>query len=152
MTFQEEPLASFWAGAQALFAEHCLAVGEPPDSYQRKNLALIEKLANIGAWQFMTARCNGRMFGYLATLLGPDIEDPDTKLAVQTLFYASKDVRGLGLKLQRASVAALEAHGGKWKIVQRAGPRGDGPRMSALYRRMGAEDHGHLFKITLEAA
>jgi GNAT superfamily N-acetyltransferase len=152
MTFQEENLETYWDGAQELFAEHCVAVGEAPDQYRRKNMALIERLANVGAWQFMTARCNGRMFGYLATIIGPSLEDPDLKVATQTLFYASPDARGLGMKLQRASIDALKARGGRWEVIQRAGVRGSGHKMGALYRRMGAQDHGHLYRLALEAA
>ena len=152
MTFQEEEFDDFFRDGQTLFSEHCVDVGETATQYLEKNLALIEKLADIGALQMMTARSNGRMFGYLMTVLGPSLEDPALNVATQTLFYASKDTKGLGLRLQRASIAALKARGGRWEVIQRAGVRGSGPKMGALYRRMGAQDHGQIYKLALEAA
>lgn len=154
VVIDEEPFEQFWRDGQHLFSDHCIDVGESEDQWMRKNLPLIEKLSAVGAVQIMTARSNGRMFGYLASILGPSLEDKNLNVATQTSFYASHDARGLnlGLKLQRASVAALSARGGRWEVISRAGVRGSGPRMEALYRRMGAEDCGHLFKTSLEAA
>lgn len=152
MTFQEESLATFWRDAQRLFADHCAVVGERADEFRRKNLPLIERLSEAGALHIMTARSNGRMFGYLMTVLGPSLESADLQCAAQTIFYASSDARNLGLRLQRASVASLEARGGNWDILQRAGVRGDGARMGSLYKRMGSEDFGRLYKLSLRAA
>jgi hypothetical protein len=54
--------------------------------------------------------------------------------------------------MQRASVDGLRTRGGRWDVIQRAGVRGEGPRMGSLYKRMGAEDFGHLYKLTIGAA
>lgn len=152
MTFQEETLADFWRDAQRLFAEHCTVVGERADEFCRKNLPLIDRLGKAGALHIMTARSNGRMFGYLMTVLGPSLESADRQCATQTIFYASSDARNLGLRLQRASVASLEARGGNWDILQRAGVRGSGHKLGSLFKRMGSEDFGRLYKLSLRAA
>jgi len=152
ITFQEETFDQWWEGGQKLFAEHCLDVGETHDAYLRKNVPLMKRLAELGAVQFMTARCNGRMFGYLVTVIGPSLEDENLNIGTQTTFYGSRDVPGLGLRLQRASLDALKRRGGTWDIIPRAGVRGSGQRMEALYRRLGAEDNGRLFRIRLEEA
>jgi hypothetical protein len=147
MTFQEERFETFWRDGQTLFAEHCADIGEAPDNFLHKNLSLARQLDAMGRSQIVTARCNGRMFGYLASVIGPSLEDAGVSVATQTTFYSSRHVRGLGMRLQRASLAALEARGGRWEIVQRAGVRGDGARLGAIYRRMGAEDAGHLYRL-----
>lgn len=152
MTFQEETFDQWWTGGQQLFGEHCMDVGEARDAYLRKNVPLMKRLAEMGGVQFMTARCNGRMFGYLVSVLGPSLEDASIKVATQTTFYGSKDAPGLGIRLERASLAALKKRGGTWEIVHRSGVRADGPRMDALYRRIGAVDYGRLHMTRLEAA
>lgn len=153
ITIQEEPLAIFMRDGQALFEEHCEAVGEAPDEWTRKNIPMIEAIESVGGWQYMTARCNGRMLGYLQTLIGPSLESTTRVSATQGLFFVSKDAAGLGLglKLQRASIAALRARG-VGEIRMREGVRGSGPKLGVLYRRLGAMEDGHLYRLDLEAA
>lgn len=149
MTFQEETLCAVLRDGRHLLEQHCADIGEATDSYLGKNLPLMERLEEGGALQIMTARANGRMFGYLQTVIGPSLEttDPDYHVGTQTTFYCSHDARGIGLRLQRASIAALKARGGKWEIQPRAGIRGSGPKMGILYRRLGAESFGELFRL-----
>jgi hypothetical protein len=104
---------------------------------------------DAGLMQIMTARCNGRMFGYLMTLISPSLTSESVTAASHTTFYASPDAPGLGLKLQRAAVKALKDRGVDHVMLQ-AGVRGDGPRMSTLFKRMGAQDEGQLFRLQLE--
>lgn len=148
---QEERLATFWRDGQGLFREHCLAVGEEEDQYLRKNLQLIGQLEEAGRWQFVTARCNGRMLGYLASIIAPSIEHQDRITATQTLLFVTKDAEGksLTLRMQRASIAAL-ARRGVDEVYMRAGVRGDGDRLGVVYRRLGAVEHGSLYKLTLD--
>lgn len=152
MTFQQEPFDKMWPDAQRLFAEHCAAVGEPSDEFTRKNIGLLRKLDKMGLLEIMTARCNGRMFGYLVTVMGPSLEDESVNIAQQTTFYASPDAKGVGMRLQRASIDALKARGGNWEVLQRAGVRGDGARLGIMYKRMGAENIGTLNRISLRGA
>jgi len=144
VTIQQEPFEALFQDGRALFAEHSLQVGEAPDSYLSKNIPLMRVLEEIGAMQITTARSNGRMFGYLMAIISPSLESPEVTTGVHTLFFADRAFPGLGMKLQRASIAALRARGVD-EIVLRAGPRGSGPKMGALYRRLGAVDHGQLF-------
>ena len=148
LTIQEESLSSA-VEAKALFAEHCVLVGESPDSYDTKNWPLMHKLEELGAIQVMTARCNGRLFGYLMALISPSLESPDIQTAIHTTFFASPEFKGLGMKLQRASVEALRAKGID-EVYFHAGPRGMGPRMGTVYRRLGAVEFGNLWKLELE--
>jgi hypothetical protein len=149
----EETLAALWRDAQHLFADHCENVGEARDAHHGKNVALMFRLADIGAFHVMTARCNGRVFGYLCTLISPSLEAVGLLVGVQTLFFASRDAAGmnLGPRLQRASIEALRAKG-VGEIYMRAGIRGAGPRLGALYQRLGAQGFGSLYKLSLKAA
>lgn len=148
LTLQEERFGTFWRDAQPLFAEHCEEVGEPRDQFLRKNLELIKRLDEKGAWQCLTARCNGRMFGYVVSLIGPTLEAPDTRIATQTLFFVARDAKGmnLGARLLRESVALLRAKGID-DIFFVARNRGTGLRIGALFRRLGAEEYGQMFRL-----
>lgn len=149
VTIQSERFDTFYRDGQALFAEHLVQVGEAPDAFLGKNLPLMSVLDEIGAMQITTARSNGRMFGYLMAIVSPSLESPAVTSAMHTTFYASREFPGLGMKLQRASIEALRERG-VGEVFFRAGTRGNGPKMGALYRRLGAEPFGQLFK--LEAA
>lgn len=151
VTFQTESFDTFYRDGQELFAEHLVQVGEPPDAYQHKNLPLFQALDQMGALHITTARSNGRMFGYLMSILSPSLEAVGLLTAIQTTFFASSDFRGLGMKLQRWSIASLRERGVK-EIYMRAGARGSGPKMGALYRRLGATDTGQLFMLDLKEA
>lgn len=153
VTIQEERLDTFYRDGADLFREHCLAVGEAEDEWTRKNLPMIFQLEGGGCWQFMTARSNGRMLAYLMTLVAPSLEATGRTSATQTLFFASRDARGLNLgeRLQRASIERLEPDD-VYEVFMRAGVRGSGPKLGALYRRLGAEPCGELYRLQLGSA
>lgn len=153
ISIQEEPAAAVYRDGQALFSEHCLAVGEPEDEWTRKNIPLMFRLEETGSLHLVTARCNGRMLGYLKTVIGPSMERVGVLCGTQTLFFASRDALGMGLgeSLQKASIAALSRRG-VTEIYMREGVRGSGPKLGVLYRRLGASDHGHLYRLKMEAA
>jgi hypothetical protein len=55
------------------------------------------------------------------------------------------------MKLQRASIEALRKKG-VGEVCFRAGIKGDGARMAAIYRRAGAEYSGEMYRLPLKAA
>jgi hypothetical protein len=148
VTFQHEPFRQFYRDARQLFAEHLVQTGQAPDDHAHKNLALLETLDDAGMLQTITARSNGRMFGYLMTVVGPTLDAPDVSQGWHTIFFASPDMPGLGMKLQRAALAALRERGVD-EVVMRAGHRGSGPRLGTIYRRLGAEEFGQLYRLEL---
>jgi len=151
ITIQAEPFDIAWHDAQRLVTEHALAIGDRADSILEKNTPLIAAMDRIGAVQTMTARCNGRLFGYLLTIIGPALEDRRLLSATQTTFFVSPDFRGLGMRLQRASIERLRALG-VGEVNFRAGVVGSGPRMGVLYRRLGAAENGRIYTLKLKAA
>jgi len=151
VTFQCESFDAWERDGGHLFAEHCVQVGETPEQWHTKNLPLMRRIDEMGAMQIMTARCNGKMFGYLMTLIAPSLVSENITSATNTTFFASPDVPGLGMKLQRAALAALKERGVD-EVVWEAGHRGSGPRLGTMYRRMGAVEHGQTFRMELTEA
>jgi hypothetical protein len=150
ITFQHEPFRQFYRDAKDLFAEHLVQTGQSPDDHARKNLPLLEALDDAGCLQTITARSNGRMFGYLMSVVEPSLDSTTQMMASHTIFFASSAVRGLGMRLQREAVTRLRARGVSAAIL-RAGHRGSGPRLGTLYRRLGAEEFGQMYRLELEA-
>ncbi len=148
VTFQMEPFDVWLRDARPLIENHLVVVNEDPDNWKGKNLTLMQELYDTGAMQIMTARSNGRMFGYLMTLLSPSLVSEKLSSATNTTFYASPDVPGLGIKLQRAALAALKERGVN-EVFFEAGKRGSGPRLSVLYERLGAQEHGTAYRLEL---
>lgn len=151
MTIQCEEFKSFYRDGKGLFAEHLAQVGEPPDNFSRKNISMMLALESAGNLQVVTARSNGRMFGYLMSVISPSLESPDVTTAIHTAFFASPEAPWVGMKMQRAAIGFLRARG-VGEVFMRAGPRGDGPRMGTIYRRLGAIEDGQLFRLPLEVA
>ena len=149
VTIQQDTFDAWERDGVSLFEAHCAEIGESPDNWKNKNIPLMRKLYDAGFMQITTARCNGRMFGYLAAFIHPSLESASLISGLHTTFYVSKDTPGLGLKLQRASVAALRERGAG-EIVLHEGVRGSGPRMGSLYRRLGAKEFGHLYRLEFE--
>lgn len=151
MTIQSEGFETWLRDAQGLFNEHLVQVGEAPGDWHNKNIPLMRVLDQHGLMQVTTARSNGRMFGYLMTLISPSLTSEKVTSATNTTFFASKDVPGLGMKLQRAAIRSLKARGVD-EVFMQAGVRGSGPRIDTIYRRLGAEDNGQVFRLALSEA
>ena len=143
MTFQEETFERWRADGIRLFEKHCVEVDEAPSSHFGKNWDLMQQCAEAGNMQIVTARSNGRMFGYLMTLLAPSMEEPGRRSAIHTTFFADGCAPGTGLKLQRFALQKLKERGID-EVFFRGGPRGSGPKMGALYRRLGAQPDGDM--------
>ena len=147
LVIQEESFEPVYREGQEMFEDHCVASGEAPDAWTRENIPVLETMDRMGLLQVMTARANGKLFGYLVTMVGSLLTDSADRSATHTLFYASPAWPGAGLRLQRAALAALKAKGVE-EVYMRSG-LGPGSRVEVLYRRLGAEPEGRLFKIKL---
>lgn len=148
-SFQEESFDDWYRDAQPLFRDHMLATGQDVEDYSHKNLPLLRMMDAAGSMQIMTARSNGRIFGYLLALISPTLDDAGAMMAQFLPIFASKDCPGLGMKLMRASIEALRGKG-ITEIVGRSGVRGSGPKLGAAYRRLGFENAGQLFRLDVQ--
>lgn len=151
MTIQQEPFDDFYRDSQHLFRDHMLVTGQGIEDYTRKNLSLMRILYEKGNLQITTARSNGRVFGYLMVVVAESLDGVEQFEAMQMPFYADPSVPRLGMRLQRASIEALRAKGVD-DLYLRVGVRGSGPRLGAMFRRLGAEDAGHLYRLPLKDA
>lgn len=151
LTIQTECFDSWLADAPELFDAHLVQVGEAPGDWKRKNIPLMRQMDQIGAMQIVTARSNGRMFGYLMTLVTPSLVSEGVTSALHTTIYADPSCPGLGLKMQRAAMQHLQARGVQ-EIFMQAGTRGSGERIDAIFRRLGALECGRLFRIDMPEA
>lgn len=150
-TIDEEDFDTWFRDATPLIREHMIATGQDVDDYKEKNIPLLRTLDAAGAMQILTARSNGRMFGYLMSVVGPSLDAEDRTEALHLPFFVSKDCPGgLGLKLQRAAIETLRAKGVS-DVFARAGIRGAGPRLGIIYRRLGFEEFGTLHRLDLTA-
>jgi hypothetical protein len=146
VTFQTESFDAFYRDAELLFREHLVQTGQHPEDHATKNLPLLQALDDVGALHVFTGRSNGRMFSYLVSVIAPSLDATDEMLAEQTLFFADPGFPGLGMKTQRAAVADLKARGVD-RVLMRAGHRGSGPRLGAIFRRLGAMPFGQLYSL-----
>lgn len=148
ITFETVDFNTWQREGERLFRDHCVVVGESPDNWQNKNIPLMKCLDDVGALQIMTAWSNGRMLGYLMTIMAPSLTSENLQSATNTTFYVSPDAPNLGMKLQRAALQALKKKG-IGEVFFEAGSRGSGPRLPVLYKRLGAQDHGHVYRMEL---
>ncbi len=146
--FQQEPFDAWLGDAERLIDQHQARVDEVPGTWREKNIPLMRRLAAAGALHITTVRCNGRMFGYLMAVVSPTLYSAARVEAMHTAFYCSPDATGLGLKLQRASIDFLRSTG-VTEVLFRAGTKGDGPRLGALFRRLGAVPSGDMYYLDL---
>jgi hypothetical protein len=147
----EESLAVMVRDAQEMFSRHSFRVGEHPESFNEKNIALGRRVEAMGKLQVITARCNGRIFGYLMTVIGPSLESVTRVSATHTLFYAGEEFPGLGLKMQRVALERLRQRGVS-EVFLHDGVRGSGGRNNVIYRRLGAKEFGSLYRLDMEVA
>jgi GNAT superfamily N-acetyltransferase len=144
MTFQVEPFRDFVRDAERLITDHAALVGRRAGL--DFNVPLFQALDDVGALQVMTARSNGRCFGYLLSIVGPSLDGPDIIHGTHTAFYTTPEVRGLGVRLLMRANDALKERG-VHQIIMRAGVVGSGPSLGAVYRRLGAEPFGEYFTL-----
>lgn len=145
-TFQDESAEDWYRDAVPLFRAHMALTGQDIGDWSRKNITLARQLDAAGVLQIITARSNGRMFGYCISAIGPSLDDPSATVAQQLPIFADPTCPGLGMKLQRFSINALRARG-VTEVLGRAGTRGSGPRLGTMFRRLGFEDAGHLYRL-----
>lgn len=150
MTLRTESFDEWLPDAGELLNEHLTQIGEAPSDWRGKNIPLLQGLDHAGHMQIVTARANGRMFGYLMTFITPSLTKVGKITATNGTFFASSDAHGLGIKLQRYALASLKSRGVD-EVLFETSLRGSGPKLGHLYKRLGAVDHGRTFRLDLAA-
>lgn len=148
LVIAEERFPDSFKEAQKMFEDHCVSVGQLPDEWTKNNIELLYQMDAVGKLQILTARSNGQLFGYLVTMLGSELDSSAIRSATHTLFYASDRWPGAGLKLQREALVRLRQKGYN-EVLMRSGHDG-GDRVEILYKRIGANFDGKIFRIMLD--
>jgi hypothetical protein len=151
ISFQIEVFDDWLADAQHLLAEHHAQIGEAPGNWQNKNIPLLRQIQQAGGMQIMTARSNGRMFGYLMTLIAPSLAKAGITTAINTAFFADPQLPGLGLKLQREALRNFREQGIN-EVFWETNTVGGGNRIGSIYKRLGAEEKGSVYRLKLAEA
>jgi len=135
VVFQQEPFARFLADGREAYGDHFVSLGESPHYWTDCNLDLFQRCDETGALHVWTARAghNGRLCGYLLTVLAPSFDRVGEIAGEQMAFFADASRPGLGQKLQRSSIEDLKRRG-----VRRVTMPVSVPRLDVLYRRLGA--------------
>jgi hypothetical protein len=151
ITIQEEKFDDFWRDGQALFAAHAAEAGGRDGVTLDLNVPLAADLEARSAAQIITARHQGRMVGYVISVIGPSLEDKSLVVANQMPIFVVREFRGIGGRLERFSIDALRSRGVD-EVFFRAGVRADGPRLGAMYLRLGAAPYGEIYRLSLKVA
>ena len=133
--------------AEALSAvrEHMLATDQGIEDFREKNIPLFMQLQTLGILRTHSARANGKVVGYLLTVISPSLESPHSRIAEHSSFFINPVWVGAGAKLLRFAESNLRSEG-ITEFQARAGIRGSGPRMGKLYSRLGYADFGQLYR------
>jgi hypothetical protein len=146
IVFQQETLAEVMPDLGGPAGDECVALGEAPEVWpQLMNMPLLRRLEAGGGLHIMTARSNGRMFGYLVSALGEAFHAEHQIEAEQAWFFADPSWPGLGRKLQHASIEDLRTKGVTRVMMLNL----DGSRVGSLYRRLGARETGQRYVLEL---
>jgi GNAT superfamily N-acetyltransferase len=151
VTFQSEPFATFSQDALDLFRSHMVATDQDVEDFRMKNVPLLNLMDQLGTLHIATARCNGRMVGYLMSVVGASFDEQGVRAAEHIPIFASPDFPGIGAKLMRWADAELERRGVS-VFLGRAGHRGSGPRLGVLWKRMGYEPFGEMYRRDVRSA
>jgi hypothetical protein len=146
ITFKQEIWETFLRDGEHLL-EAITPVAGVGTNYKSRNLSLFKMMSQVGSLMITTARCNGRMFGYVLTATGPSLDAPDAMVGMHLSTFASPEFPGLGLKLVKAANDALRERGVS-EVIYRVG--NDQAKLNAFYRRLGAAHQGHEYSLRLQ--
>jgi hypothetical protein len=150
VAIRQEPFDAYLVDGAWLRGDQYGAVDEAPEYRHQVNYGHMRLLADAGALMTTIARRQGRVVGWLLTLISPSLDDARITSAYHTSFFASPAYPGLGLRLAISANEAAVARG-CGEIIGRAGLRGDGPRLGLLWQLLGAEPCGQLYRMTTGA-
>lgn len=146
VVFQQEPLAALQCDGVPLMRDEAVAFGGYPEAWEHANMPLLERMEENGALHIMTARSNGRMFGYCMSAIGESFHVLGQSEAEQLMFFADPRWPGLGRKLQHASIDDLRARGIDRVLMFQP----DSTRVGMVYRRLGAQQTGQRYVLELQ--
>lgn len=148
VTFQVESWETFKRDGHYLFDEHRAEVGKFQDLDYDPDFERAATFDRLGRLQVMTARAGRKMIGYLLFIIDQHPESKHVLIGVQNTFFVTKSFRGIGLRLHAEALRALKSRGVEI-LSMSAGVRGSGPKLAALYKRLGAIEERRVYSLRI---
>jgi GNAT superfamily N-acetyltransferase len=116
ITYQLDSAEEFIRDAQGLWAEHHELLGTNKDKMPLKpDMATYAALWNTGALQILTCRDDGKLIGYVVTVIRPHMHYAETLCGFEDMYFLTEAYRGgmIGPNLLRQAEKHLKAAGVK---------------------------------------
>lgn len=120
ITFHSEDWETYFRDCQELWREHYEEIAVDKRMEMKPNVPVYEALEAAGELDILTARCEGRMVGYVLSLVRPHLHYANTLCGFEDAYFLSKPYRrGMaGVRMIKAWDARMRARGcWKWFIM-----------------------------------
>lgn len=151
VTIAEESFDDWLRDSVVPLSEHCVIADQLPDHHMRMDMDRYREIADRGDLITLVARSNGRIFGYLLTIISPSLFKRGVVSGISTVFYAADGFPRLGSRLQAQTVEILKERGVD-EAFGRTGTHESGPKLASIWKRMGAEPIGDVYHLKLSEA
>jgi L-amino acid N-acyltransferase YncA len=114
ITYALEPWATYYRDCQPLWPEHYDEIAVQKDRMpMRPDVAAYQALDTAGRLQIVVARDDGRMIGYVLSVIRPHLHYADVLTGYEDAYFLSKPYRKgmIGVKLLREAVRHMQAVG-----------------------------------------
>ena len=114
ITYTLEPWDTYYRDCQALWPEHWCEIAVDKDRMpMRPDVANYQALEAAGKLQIVVARDDGRMVGYVLSVIRPHLHYADVLCGFEDAYFLSKTHRRgmVGVKLLREAVRHMQAVG-----------------------------------------
>ena len=136
ITYALEPWSTYYRDCQALWPEHYEEIAVQKDRMpMRPDVASYEALDAAGRLQVVVAREDGRMIGYVVSVIRPHLHYADVLCGYEDAYFLTKSHRRgmVGVKLLRAAVEHMKRAGVRKAFFMTKAALDMGP----IFERMG---------------
>lgn len=139
ITYTLEPWATYYRDCQALWPEHWDEIAVQKDRMpMRPDVATYEALDRAGRLQIIAARDEGRMVGYIVSVIRPHMHYADVLAGYEDAYFLTKSHRkGMtGVKLIKEAIRHMQAVGVQKAFFMTKTALNMGP----IFERLGFEN------------
>jgi L-amino acid N-acyltransferase YncA len=136
ITYQLEPWDTYYRDCQALWLAHWDEIAvEKHRMPMRPDVAAYQRLEAAGQLQILVARDDGRMVGYLLTVIRPHLHYADVLCGFEDAYFLAKSHRrGMtGIKLIKEAIRHMQAAGAQKAFFMTKAALD----MGAIFERLG---------------
>jgi hypothetical protein len=106
-------------------------------------------LNNVGIFQVLTARVDGRMIGYLSWLIDFDLESKGTLVVNQAAWYVEPGHPIVGVRMLDRALSEFNKAGVEFVYLHHTN-NGRGSNLKRLFERKGAELSGFTYRLEMK--